>query len=125
MYGLLQHHGMDPLPWQGDVTTRIASTMGNPIFVGAYLIMVIPLTLGRLLEALHQVASERPTASGHRESAVLALLMVAQVAAWALLSFSQAVFVALIALRFWPAARPREPWLSRRRSPGLRVRTRS
>lgn len=98
MYGLLQHHGLDPLPWQGDVTTRIASTMGNAIFLGAYLIMVIPLTLGRLLEALARITSENPMASGRRETAALALFVAAQVAAWALLSFSQAVFVALIAL---------------------------
>ncbi|MFO7697525.1 MAG: O-antigen ligase family protein [Anaerolineae bacterium] len=98
MYGLLQHHGLDPLPWQGDVTTRIASTMGNPIFVGAYLIMVIPLTLGRLLEALREFSAERPMAPGRRETAVLAILVGAQIVAWTLLSFSQAVLVALLAL---------------------------
>jgi hypothetical protein len=52
LYGLLQHHGLDPLPWQGDVTTRVASTMGNAIFVGAYLIMAIPLTIARWLGAV-------------------------------------------------------------------------
>jgi cyclophilin family peptidyl-prolyl cis-trans isomerase/tetratricopeptide (TPR) repeat protein len=50
MYGLAQHFGLDPLPWGGDVTTRVASNMGNAIFVAAYLIMVVPLTLSRLLE---------------------------------------------------------------------------
>ena len=35
----------DPLPWAGDVQTRVASTLGNAIFVAAYLIMVVPLTL--------------------------------------------------------------------------------
>ncbi|MBN1661415.1 MAG: peptidylprolyl isomerase [Anaerolineae bacterium] len=48
-YGLVQHFGLDPLPWGGDVTTRVASNMGNAIFVAAYLIMVLPLTLSRLL----------------------------------------------------------------------------
>ncbi|HSJ58990.1 MAG TPA: tetratricopeptide repeat protein, partial [Anaerolineae bacterium] len=49
LYGLVQHFGLDPLPWGGDVTTRVASNMGNAIFVAAYLIMVLPLTLSRLL----------------------------------------------------------------------------
>ncbi len=52
LYGILQHYKLDPLPWGGDVTTRVASTMGNAIFVAAYLIMVMPLTLGRLIQHL-------------------------------------------------------------------------
>ncbi len=50
LYGLIQHYGLDPLPWLGDVQVRVASSMGNSIFVAAYLIMVLPLTLLRLLE---------------------------------------------------------------------------
>ncbi|MBS1251280.1 MAG: Photosystem I assembly protein Ycf3 [Anaerolineales bacterium] len=50
LYGLIQHYGLDPLPWLGDVQKRVASSMGNSIFVAAYLIMVVPLTLLRLLE---------------------------------------------------------------------------
>jgi cyclophilin family peptidyl-prolyl cis-trans isomerase/tetratricopeptide (TPR) repeat protein len=50
LYGLIQHFGMDPLPWGGDVSRRVASNMGNAIFVAAYLIMVVPLTLSRLVE---------------------------------------------------------------------------
>ncbi len=50
LYGLVQHFGLDPLPWGGNVTTRVASNMGNAIFVAAFLIMVVPLTLSRLLE---------------------------------------------------------------------------
>jgi O-antigen ligase len=47
LYGILQHNGGDPLPWQGDVKNRITSTMGNAIFISAYLIMVVPLILYR------------------------------------------------------------------------------
>ena len=50
MYGLVQHFGLDPLPWGGDVERRVASNMGNAIFVAAFLIMVVPLTFTRLLE---------------------------------------------------------------------------
>ena len=42
LYGIIQHNGLDPLPWAGDVTRRVASNMGNAIFVAAYLIMIVP-----------------------------------------------------------------------------------
>lgn len=48
-YGIMQRVGADPLPWGGNVRTRIAANMGNSIFVAAYLLMVIPLTLERTL----------------------------------------------------------------------------
>ena len=51
-YGLMQASGADPLPWAGDVQTRVASTLGNAIFVAAYLIMIVPLTLQRWMAAL-------------------------------------------------------------------------
>ncbi|MBI3980310.1 MAG: tetratricopeptide repeat protein [Chloroflexi bacterium] len=50
MYGIIQHFKLDPLPWGGDVSTRVTSSMGNPIFLGAYLLMVIPLTVARLAD---------------------------------------------------------------------------
>ena len=48
-YGIVQNRGLDPLPWRGDVVQRVASTMGNAIFVAAYLLMVLPLALYRFL----------------------------------------------------------------------------
>jgi tetratricopeptide (TPR) repeat protein len=48
-YGLLQHANLDPLPWAGDVTSRVTSTLGNAIFLGAYLIMITPLTAVKLI----------------------------------------------------------------------------
>ncbi|MBI5651265.1 MAG: tetratricopeptide repeat protein [Chloroflexi bacterium] len=57
-YGLLQHYEIDPLPWGGDVTVRIAANMGNSIFVAAYLIMTVPLALARWLETLARVTRE-------------------------------------------------------------------
>ncbi len=55
LYGMVQHFGLDPLPWGGNVTRRVASNMGNAIFVAAFLIMVVPLTLSRLFENWQQV----------------------------------------------------------------------
>ncbi|MDX1435877.1 MAG: O-antigen ligase family protein [Anaerolineales bacterium] len=57
-YGLLQRNGLDPVPWAGNVSRRIASNMGNAIFVAAYLIMVVPLTIGRLIQAYRDILDE-------------------------------------------------------------------
>ena len=49
LYGLLQKSGEDPVPWQSmDPSTRISSTMGNPIFMAAYLILIVPLVLSKI-----------------------------------------------------------------------------
>ncbi len=61
LYGIVQHYGLDPLPWLGDVQRRVASTMGNSIFVAAYLIMVVPLTLNRLVAALGVMLEDTET----------------------------------------------------------------
>ncbi len=58
LYGLLQHFGLDPLPWGGDVQSRIAGNLGNSIFVAAYLIMAVPLTLGRIIDAFTNILSD-------------------------------------------------------------------
>lgn len=57
-YGLLQHFGLDPLPWGGDVEARIAGHMGNSIFIAAYLIMAVPLTLSRIIDAFTNILSD-------------------------------------------------------------------
>ncbi|MFN2137127.1 MAG: tetratricopeptide repeat protein [Candidatus Promineifilaceae bacterium] len=58
LYGLLQHYGLDPLPWGGDVQTRIAGHLGNAIFISAYLIMIVPLTLGRVIDAFTNILND-------------------------------------------------------------------
>jgi len=64
LYGLVQHFGLDPLPWGGDVTRRVTSSMGNAVFVAAYLIMLIPLTLTRLLENWKEAIGDFEAADG-------------------------------------------------------------
>jgi tetratricopeptide (TPR) repeat protein/MFS family permease len=58
LYGLIQHYGIDPLPWGGDVTSRVAANMGNAIFVAAYMIMIFFLTLGRIVESFIAILTE-------------------------------------------------------------------
>ncbi|NHZ72280.1 MAG: hypothetical protein GWP17_04240 [Aquificales bacterium] len=62
-YGLLQHFSLDPLPWGGDVTKRVAGHMGNAIFVGAYLIMAVPLTLARIIAAFNNILNDEELSS--------------------------------------------------------------
>jgi tetratricopeptide (TPR) repeat protein len=59
LYGILQHYRLDPLPWGGDTTQRVASNMGNAIFVAAYLIMAVPLTLERLINATQRMLLDK------------------------------------------------------------------
>ena len=61
-YGFIQHYELDPLPWKGDVITRVASTMGNSIFIAAYLILVIPLAMAFAISHLQkaQIKSTQP-----------------------------------------------------------------
>ena len=98
LYGLVQHYGLDPLPWGGDVTRRVASNMGNPIFVAAYLIMIVPLTLARMI-ALQRQTLKDERALGRIGFAVLpwALLLV-QLAAWGLMGFGRGIVTSLLIL---------------------------
>ncbi|MCP4418503.1 MAG: tetratricopeptide repeat protein [Chloroflexi bacterium] len=57
-YGLLQHFELDPLPWAGDVSNRIAGQMGNAIFIAAYLIMAVPLTVARIIASFTNILSD-------------------------------------------------------------------
>lgn len=62
LYGIMQHYGLDPIGWSTageSVALRVISTMGNPIFVAAYLIMVVPLTISRLVQLRSLLAAER------------------------------------------------------------------
>jgi tetratricopeptide (TPR) repeat protein len=55
IYGLIQRANVDPLPWGGDVTQRVAGNMGNAIFIAAYLVMTFFLTVGKIAEAFGSV----------------------------------------------------------------------
>lgn len=58
LYGVLQKYNIDPIPWGGDVSRRIASNMGNSIFVAAYLIMANPLTILRIYQSFGAILRE-------------------------------------------------------------------
>ncbi len=64
LYGVLQHYNLDPIPWGGNVVLRIAANMGNSIFVAAYLIMVFPLTLVRILRSFTAILNPEEDQDG-------------------------------------------------------------
>ncbi|MBM4464699.1 MAG: tetratricopeptide repeat protein [Chloroflexi bacterium] len=51
LYGIMQRYEVDPLVWTRGGAERVESTLGNPILIGAYLIMVVPLTVGQLIRS--------------------------------------------------------------------------
>ncbi|MCX6030062.1 MAG: O-antigen ligase family protein [Chloroflexi bacterium] len=82
IYAIIQHVGLDPLPWGGDVKERVAANMGNAIFVAAYLIIAVFLTLERLIESVASLLSEEQgsTADALRAGAYLFILAVQMIA---------------------------------------------
>jgi tetratricopeptide (TPR) repeat protein len=82
IYALIQHLGIDPLPWGGDTKERVAANMGNAIFVAAYLIMAVFLTLERLVNSVVAVLSteDGSTADALRAAGYLFILAVQFVA---------------------------------------------
>jgi len=84
LYGFVQHAGRDPLPWGGDVTRRVASNMGNAIFVAAYLIMAVPPTLSRIADAFRAILQEEESDALDvlRAAAYVFILLVQVIAVW-------------------------------------------
>lgn len=46
VYGILEHFGIDKEIWVQDVQNRVFSSLGQPNWLGAYLAVLIPITLG-------------------------------------------------------------------------------
>ncbi len=98
LYGLVQHSGLDPLPWGGDVTQRVASTLGNAIFVGAYLAMVIPLTAARWIEMVRRMQAGLPLRTRWMLTVLVLLLWGVQLWAWISLGVVLGLWLAAICL---------------------------
>ncbi|HFC12918.1 MAG TPA: hypothetical protein ENJ56_08765, partial [Anaerolineae bacterium] len=58
MYAMLQRFELDPLPWGGNTTDRVAGHMGNAIFVGAYLVIAVPLTAIRIIDSFFHILTD-------------------------------------------------------------------
>ena len=95
LYGMIQHDKLDPLPWGGDVTSRVAANMGNAIFIAAYLIMAIPLALGRVIEALGKIIDPERTQRSAAFTVLYLVLVVGQMAVWMKYGFLAGIFSGL------------------------------
>jgi tetratricopeptide (TPR) repeat protein len=84
LYGIIQHYQLDPLPWAGDVTARVAANMGNAIFVAAYMIMVAPLTIGRFITTLQTFEGPKTLAQEGKESSPRLLNTISYILLFAL-----------------------------------------
>ena len=62
LYALLQAAGLDPLRWEGLEALRPGATQGNPVFLGAVLVLVAPFSLAAAIDQL---------ARGKRRAAVV------------------------------------------------------
>lgn len=60
LYGILEHFGIDKNIWIQDVQNRVFSTFGQPNWLAAYLAILIPATLGFLLNSKFHPPSGGP-----------------------------------------------------------------
>ncbi len=129
IYGIIQNGGLDPLPWGGDVRERVAANMGNAIFVAAYLIIAVFVTLERLLNSLAALLNSEQGAFADAFRAggylfvffvqIIAIVYTQSRGPWLGLGAGVYVFamLGLLLLARWAAGRGRVPailgWLSR------------
>ena len=102
-YALLQRAGADPLPWTDDAT-RLSSTLANPDFLGAWLILAIPMTAwGLYLTLRHEQRRDWGRIGVYAGALVLQLLVLdftaARGATLGLLGGAAAAGLALAAAR--------------------------
>jgi len=90
LYGIMQRLKLDPVDWECDVSSRVRSTLGSPVFVGAYLIILAPLVATRVIQSFRSWRS-----AGNRRD-LLALLV-----------YSAAAGIQVVAIIF---TQSRGPW---------------
>ncbi len=97
LYGVLQRYQIDPVPWGGNVSRRIAANMGNSIFVAAYLILAAPLTYGRIIQSFSGLMNQtgRLAAEFIRSTAYVFIAALQLIAIY--LSFSRGPFLGWMA----------------------------
>ena len=62
LYAVAQRLHLDRIAWSADMSERVGSTFGNPIFMAAYAALLLPLALARFFEAwqAYRDAAEPP-----------------------------------------------------------------
>lgn len=96
LYGLLQHHGMDPLPWSGKSRVEVRSTMGNEIFLGAYLVGTLTVTAYRLTRAAEDVLPASDARGRLLRILILVSLLLVTLAWWRSMVIGSAAGLAVL-----------------------------
>lgn len=100
-YGILQYVGVDPFDWVMS-GSRIVSTVGNAVHVGALLVLTIPLSLALAMVSLQRGRWRRLPLWGVALGVQLfALVLTLGRGAWAGLAVGLLVFLGLALLAFW------------------------
>ena len=77
VYGFAQQLGLDPIPTSGDVATLqwpVRSTFGQHVFLGSYLVLLIPFTGARVLDSWNR--RSEPAARDEGTEAVVGVLVI-------------------------------------------------
>ena len=111
IYGVFQHFGKDPLPWGQDVTARVTSSAGNPIFLAAHLIMAFFLTLERAFSCFAFLLTSEPQPGAVAEPEEDLQTTAADLGLAGVLAGGAYLFVLVVQLLaiFW--SQSRGPWL--------------
>jgi tetratricopeptide (TPR) repeat protein len=99
VYGIAQRLGLDPVPTDRAAylgTARVTSTLGNPVFLGAYLAMVWPLTLARIMETTVLSRSFRDRHVSGRTKTILFVLTAAMQLIAVVFAESRGPFLGLV-----------------------------
>ncbi len=99
LHALAQALHLDPIEWLTEVVSRPSSSIGNPIFMGEYMVMLLPLTMVALVAAWraarHQAELRRYLAVG-----ALVVLVGLQLATF-IVTQSRGAFLGFLAMVFY------------------------
>ena len=96
LFGIVQHFGADSVLWNYQLQDRIITTLGNPIFAGAYFVMVLPLALVSAAQSWQHFKAENANRAWHIGTLAVDLL---------------AVLLALVAMLYTGSRGPALAWL--------------
>jgi tetratricopeptide (TPR) repeat protein len=78
LYAVFQRFGITLLQFtQSGIEARVISTLGNAIFLAAYLVMLVPLTAWRLFDAFNRPGADRSAPAGFLYAGLLCLQLAA------------------------------------------------
>ena len=124
-YSWVQHFKIDPFIWGvgSEVQLRTPSTLGNPIFMAAFVLMTVPFTLYRLILRLQALLAAGRTPTGQSQTlwealgaagyGVALLLQIAAIGFSGSRGPALGFLAALVVFAFVAALRLRIAWLLR------------